>query len=294
MNSDGPPGPNAVAACVVLYHPSQDTVVKVGSYVCEVDRLYLVENTGAEPSQVCRALLSDPKARLVYAADNLGLSAALNAAAAAARRDGYGWLLLMDQDSSFPPEGVRRLLDGARAFAPGDKVAILAPSHRYLGLRWDPSPEVTWEEAPSAITSGSLLNLDAYATIGGFDERFFIDEVDNEYCLRARSAGYRILVTDGVILDHVFGTERTLRIGGISRRLFLHNHERVYYITRNSIYTHLKYRFRPEGKHLRFHRLCRRLIKNILLADRPLASALSCCRGVVDFLRGRWGKRRMI
>ena len=43
------------------------------------------------------------------------------------------------------------------------------------------------------MTSGSLLDLSAYEAVGPFMDELFIDQVDNEFCLRLRAAGFSVL-----------------------------------------------------------------------------------------------------
>jgi rhamnosyltransferase len=96
------------------------------------------------------------------------------------------------------------------------------------------------------MTSGNLLNLDAVASIGPFEEKLFIDCVDMDYCLRLRRAGFRIIRDHSVGLQHSLGDFRTGKVGSIRIGYSNHNAGRRYYITRNKIYLLKKYfRFDP-------------------------------------------------
>ena len=65
------------------------------------------------------------------------------------------------------------------------------------------------------ITSGTLTSLKAFANLGPFRADFFIDFVDSEYCLRARKAGYRILVSPHARIRHRVGSKRRVALLGV-------------------------------------------------------------------------------
>jgi GT2 family glycosyltransferase len=43
------------------------------------------------------------------------------------------------------------------------------------------------------MSSGNLLNLAAFKQVGAYNESFFIDYVDHEYCLRLKKKRFSIL-----------------------------------------------------------------------------------------------------
>jgi rhamnosyltransferase len=88
------------------------------------------------------------------------------------------------------------------------------------------------------ITSGSVVNLTLFDEIGGFDEALFIDEVDLEYCYRAKTKGYKIIKFTHIFLQHSLGKIsyfRSLKSGKLTPRT-LHSPLRVYYMLRNYLY----------------------------------------------------------
>ena len=56
-----------------------------------------------------------------------------------------------------------------------------------------------------SITSGSLLSLNAWKAVGGFDERLFVDWVDYEFSCDLRAHGYGMVRNNGVTLLHEMG-----------------------------------------------------------------------------------------
>jgi rhamnosyltransferase len=65
---------------------------------------------------------------------------------------------------------------------------------------------------------------------------FFMDFFDMEYCLRARSYGYKIAVINEAELAHEVGNGRHVRILGYSTLWTNQPPWREYYISRNMIY----------------------------------------------------------
>ena len=86
------------------------------------------------------------------------------------------------------------------------------------------------------ITSGTMLILKHFAAIGRMKESYFIDNVDLEWCFRAKSMGFDLVGTDEAVLYHTIGerSPSALVRAGIMAQ---HNPSRTYYSSRNR--THL-------------------------------------------------------
>lgn len=87
-------------AVVVLYHPGKDLTGNINSYLPQVDRLLLWDNTpGGGKEQLPLSGVTHPE-RLEYrgCGRNVGIGTALNDAVAYAREHGYTHLLTLDQD----------------------------------------------------------------------------------------------------------------------------------------------------------------------------------------------------
>lgn len=158
-------------------------------------------------------------ARVLSAGENIGIGGALDAIARAAIEAGAAQVLLLDQDAAFTPEQVTAL-ESALALlrrsspppavvgprpeaAPGRK----APAYPRRPGFPDDGSLVPVELVPVEFlaTSGSLVDLAAYARIGPFRSDFFIDGVDLEWCFRAWSLGYGCWMETGTALPHRVG-----------------------------------------------------------------------------------------
>lgn len=110
-----------------------------------------------------------------------------------------------------------------------------AVRYSYFGLRTiaiDPGVPAP-VEADFLISSGCLIRASALRIVGTMREDLFIDWVDNEWGLRARSMGLRCYVVPEARMGHSIGD------GAVSllwRQIHLHTDARNYYLLRNAIY----------------------------------------------------------
>jgi O-antigen biosynthesis protein len=73
----------------------------------------------------------------------------------------------------------------------------------------------------SAVTGACMaVRRDVFRELGGFDERFPVNYNDVDLCLRARKAGYRVLIETAAVLRHDEARTRTPRTTLIERDLF--------------------------------------------------------------------------
>ena len=76
-------------------------------------------------------------------------------------------------------------------------------------------------------------------------DKLFIDEVDNEFCIRAGLNGYKILTTKKIYLRHHLGQDVTVSnfLTGQKRKVSRHSPLRVYYVVMNNLYLWRKFAF---------------------------------------------------
>ncbi len=85
----------------------------------------------------------------------------------------------------------------------------------------------------NVISSGTMVEANVLREIGNMTESLFIDYVDTEWCLRAYSKGFDILIIPRARMYHSIG-DKTIKIG----RFYVPKHSpfRRYYRIRNSFY----------------------------------------------------------
>ena len=220
-----------VAALVVLYHPGEDSPGNIASYAEYLERLYVVDNSGLE-SPVVKKLKRNRKTLVLHAGRNMGIAAAYNLALSAAKREGFSYLVTMDQDSSFMKGEFEDFLE--EIFRNGDKdIAIFSPKHRADERS---GRKGAFSEVPFVMSSGNVVNVRTLCRLGGYDEKLFIDEVDHEISLRSRLNGYRIYRHSTITLKHRLGGKHPL----LASTAF-YPPARLYYILRNFLYLSERY-----------------------------------------------------
>lgn len=202
--------PERLAVGVVLYHPRPDAELLIEVLVRQFDGVFVVENesrakAGVEPRD------NNPEGSSLHwsrNADNRGLAVAINQLCDAARRHGYDWIVLFDQDSRVPTDFRSRLTDCIASLnkPPG----LLAANYEtwLLGdaiIGYTPGPGPGVHDVVVALNSGSMIDLMLHHQLGGHDETFFVDHVDHEYCLRLRRHGAEILATRTPLFEHQVG-----------------------------------------------------------------------------------------
>jgi rhamnosyltransferase len=281
---------NKLAGVIVTYCPDKKELEKnIHSYLHSLDVLYVIDNTGNE-NPALAAVIKSISSKIVYIAnnENTGIGAALNKAATAALAGGYTWLLTMDQDSYFVEEqlmGYQKVF--FTSFFHRTDIAVLAPS--YVKKRiFESTASDAYKEVKAVITSGSLIQLEIWDRLKGFEEKLFIDEVDHEYCYRAIQQGYHVILLPNIYFEHSLGTMRQAGyFGPIARRnRRIYPPARVYFMVRNYLYVRKKYRsiFSEEFKE-RDKQLLTLLKNSLLFSGYFWKSLKSILRGYRDFKR---------
>lgn len=224
--------PTAVAAVVTAFRPDRRLVEVVRSAAAQCSAVVVVDNTPAdEPGTDALPEVAE-LAQVHRPGANLGLAAALNAGVA--RVDPAADLLLLDQDSVVP-DGLVAALGGRLAADPRTGIAAPVPwdaaEDRPLDPRASRRPELA--DLPVVITSGMLVRRAALDATGPFREDFFVDCVDQDFCLRVRRAGWRVVQDARVRLPHSLGETRWRGVGPLRLRSTAHATWRLYWTARN-------------------------------------------------------------
>lgn len=205
-----------VFAVIVVYRmqpmasPSLRTLLAAAATVPALRmRLLVADNTPG--GQMVEALPAEVEYRAYL--DNPGLARPYNDALAMAEREGYAWLLTLDQDTTLPMSFLTDMLAVARQY---DDVAAVAPRildggrlvspFRYVGgfLPWMLPAGTSGICGPhtSALNSASLLRVEAVRAIGGYDEQFPLHNSDTRLYQRIDEAGMQVAVAGDIVVPH--------------------------------------------------------------------------------------------
>jgi rhamnosyltransferase len=274
-----------IAAVVVLYQPGPDVLENIRTWAAHVAHVYIFDNSETNKGALSSDLVALGNSTYVSWGENRGIAAALNSGAESAIVAGFNFLLTMDQDSRAEPDMVVRMLDCTEGLDIA-KVGIISPFH-VTAAGMSARHDIDCQDVMTPMTSGNLLNLQAYKKVGPFRDDLFIDFVDNEYCLRLRQRGFQVLRANRALLYHNVGD--THKYGPFIATN--HSPLRRYYKTRNRFLVNRLYKREFPG-HCLFDRV--RLVKeivSILLFEREKSAKLRMMwRGYMDYRRGRFGR----
>jgi len=223
------------AAVVVSYFPDKDFEERLTKLKSQFAAVYWVENTpGAATGS---EYLDDLDVHRISEGINAGLGRALNLGCAAALRDGFEWVVTFDQDSDFVADFLCQQIAAWQESASSPFI---------LGCNYTDGDSADTPRfragdyvvaCKTVITSGCLMCLPAWDDLGKFRDDYFIDGIDHEICLRARSKGLVVSRHGRVLMKHRIG-ERSVNL-----RVFpyLHSPVRKYYSMRNGIRNILRY-----------------------------------------------------
>jgi rhamnosyltransferase len=281
-----------IAAVVILYHPTESTIANIKSYCDEVDKVYIFDNTG-NVSVIKDDLQFLPNVDYHNMGTNAGIPKVLNDASQLAIQEGFDWLLTMDQDSKFLETSLTKYIQCFSQFEHKETVAMFGTSNKRGAI--SSTTACQFEENICLMTSGTLLNLALFNTIGDFDEALFIDCVDHDYCIRSMLAGYRIIRFSNIFLQHELGrfvfaaSIKTLFL--IKKKKEVHPPIRLYYMIRNMLYLTKKFEADnlPVVKQLKYDVFSK--VKIALLYSRKSADIIKYVKmGYKDFHAGHMGR----
>lgn len=238
-----------VATVVVTFNPSLAGLEKLlHAVTSQVDDILVIDNGSANSEAVERLSRSIAKATYVPLGRNAGIGHAQNAGFHLARERGAAFVLTLDQDS-VPSAGMVAALLATHAEAAGGRpVAAVGPllEDESTGLplpffsyadgrktRITPSADGRVLDVDFLVSSGTLIAMPALERIGLMRAELFIAYVDVEFCLRARSAGLRVLACCSTSMAHNLG-DRRLRIG--RWMIPLHSPMRHFHLMRSGLY----------------------------------------------------------
>ncbi|OMD98680.1 hypothetical protein BSK54_22015 [Paenibacillus odorifer] len=235
---------------VVFYNPTQLEADKIKEYSKIVSKYYVYDNTEREKPDYVNEVMYYDKCEYISHERNDGIAKALNYMCREAKKDGFKYILLLDQDSIFDLANIKLLFESIQQNNRSD-IGVYAPESKYIKsikeydiykaetsmINRNDYKEVDWR-----ITSGSVIDLDVFMLVGEFDENLFIDRVDYDYCRYINKYGYKTVVVQNSILYQFLGEAQ----GGIFN-FTQHNYIRHYYIFRNRLYIMNKYKDEYKG-----------------------------------------------
>ncbi len=224
---------NDVAALIITYNPEIDRLKdNVEAVKKQVSKVLIVDNASNNADKI-KELSISMKAEVLFQKENVGIAKALNTGMRLLRDEKYNWVLTLDQDSVIGDSLVVELVKCALS---SPKCAIACPEIKYEGWsKKDKATSTKYQEVKACMTSASLTSTVSWKTVGGYNESYFIDFVDNEFCKKLTMAGYKVIRNHDVVLSHMLGNSGEVSLGAFKIRYSHHSPIRYYYMTRNNI-----------------------------------------------------------
>ncbi len=222
-----------IFAIIVSYEPKDSLIRLYNSIKEQVDEIVIVDNNSCNKDSVEILKKLEKDVFIIHSKQNLGIAAALNQGLKIAIDKKYKWILTLDQDSEFLPNTYNCLLTSYETLKDREKTMIIAPKaiervsvNKNILLD---SKNIIWNDAVLNLTSGSLIKAAAFDKVGLFDDKLFIEQVDNDFCYRLIRNKYKIKVAQNINFIQEIGNAKKV-CGCIVRN---HNSKRKYYLSRN-------------------------------------------------------------
>lgn len=213
-----------VAVVILTWNRVDDVVTCLESF-SELDydnyEVLLVDNA-SEDATVPTVRERFPWAHLIVNSENLGYVGGNNIGMKHALERGADYVFLLNSDTKITRNVLRELVavmeaDRRIGIAGAKNLLFSDPSYtwgKYGVLNWGPMlvrthgrfepdrPEPSPQDVDWVIGNGCLMSREALERVGLFDEEFFQVNEDVDWCLRARSLGYRIVYVDTAAIHH--------------------------------------------------------------------------------------------
>ena len=205
----------------------------IDTYVEKLEKLYIVDNSDTINEEIISKIKKKyNNIEYIQLGENLGIAKALNIGLEKFIISDSNLFLTMDQDSKFNKNNLELFFN--KILEENDhKIGIFSPRHKTSANNFLIKEDLFVDKV---MASGNILTKDLVISIGGFNEEFFIDEVDHEYCFRARRKNYKIKLYGDIYLNHNLGDMN--KKNKLPKFLISTHHNKIrrYYITRNKLY----------------------------------------------------------
>lgn len=271
---------------MLVYNGWDDVFSGLAAMQPWLEDLWLIDN-GSTIDRIAEVRLAFPQVRIISTGSNLGWAGGYNLALKTVAAEGYETAYLLNSDAILRQGAVDQAI--ATLDANPDAAAVGSMMLHRNGTRaffdgdwhWDadqsaPGLREDVREVRTIHGGGFALNMAAFREVGQFHEDYFLYHEETDWCLRATSAGWRLLVDCRSRVDHEGEGSST-------------GFNRLYYIARNRFLAKqrgIQLRDRAESSFS--------IIEFEILgsAGKSHSERGAVINGLIDGLRGRFGQRK--
>lgn len=294
---------SGTCSIIISYNPEIENLALLANALrMQCDFVVIIDNNSHNKNAILDITTSLDRCQCILLDQNTGIAHAQNIGIERALAENYSYIAFFDQDSTIDDDYINKQLQVFSALKGQHvKLAAIGPAfvdkkhgfhYKIVNIdRYGRRTKIDTQQlqqpfaASLIISSGSLVSAEALRAIGPMDERFFIDYVDTEWCLRAHDRGYVIYVNPQVQMLHAIG-DNSLKL--LRWRVPVHSPFRRYYRIRNAFFL-LKMPHVPALLAMReiAFNLVHQLVL-ILCGQNKMAYVRSLWRGLRDGLNGKY------
>lgn len=287
-----------VAAIIVSYNPDKNLLDSVNLLISQVEKIIIVDNGSIEEKRKDISSIKDidnERIEIIFNEENLGIATALNIGVREALKQGFNWILTMDQDSKASKDMVEKMFEVYNNIDEKERKSILSIFPNFVDERIQSIEENsvmnTYEYVDADITSGNLVKAEVFDKVGFFDDSLFIDLVDTDFCMRLNEKNIKMIKVRDAILYHSLGESQSVK--SILGKFNTSNHSalRRYYMTRNRFYIWERYKDLNSFTLNRDKKLFKKEFIKIILGEKDKVNKIKMVfKGYKDYKKGVRGK----
>lgn len=210
----------SILAVIVLHRTRVSDSAAFNSILQEIEnsrdtdsrfRVLLFDNTPNPQGEECL-----PEHVIYHAAEyNEGIAGAYTFALELARREGFTWMLTLDQDTRLVPGFLSQVEKLARQLEPNEGIGAIVPQLFHGNRILSPFRIRSWGVSYlprgfagvplgqiCALNSGSLFRVSTLTEVGGFDPRFWLDYQDYYIFRQLHQRRKQIWVAGAIQVEH--------------------------------------------------------------------------------------------
>jgi rhamnosyltransferase len=292
--------PNCVCAGVVAYNPKPDELSTLVETLLHSAGWVVVVDNNSSDRRYLEALEGQSGVIVIRNSENCGVSGGINQIIAEARARDAKFVIAFDQDTKITAGLIPVLASHLESLLEsGEAVAAIGPcvvddytnqGMPFVRFNLPFNTRYNRETLPQReplvecdflISSGCLMSLQALNDIGDMNDELFIDNVDLEWCFRARNKQYAIYGDFTVAVRQKIGVALT-QIPLTNAVIRYHDYSRHYFMTRNRVWLYRQHHANTAWVVHDVLRFTCKFLYLLVFKRNRLALLKSSLRGVID------------
>lgn len=267
---------------VVLYNPERICIEKIIQYNKVFDNVLVYDNSTNDIDY--RDELIEVGCYYYSNNGNDGICVAINSFIKYCWEQKIDYLCTMDQDSDFNDSEIIKVLNYIEK-SDMYSIGIVAPRIIYKGIDNKAKEPNEIVDVDWVITSGSFINIRNIVDNNvWYDEKYFIDRCDIDFCMQVASKGLRIIKYTKAKLFQELGVVN-------EKNYSEHSAIRHYYMSRNRLYFNRKYYKKFKAILLSIAQTFKHIYFVISFEHEKKDKMIAILQGVLDYQKRKLGKR---